>query len=471
MKLLLKRIFRGDKYTIGHLYIDGNYYCDVLEDTDRGLSSDMTEEEIQKIKIYGKTAIPKGRYKIEVTYSPKFKRHLPLLIGVKGFSGIRIHCLTPDTEILTENGWQNLESFKNNTPKMCYSYNTETKKIELKDINFFVENEYNGIIYKNEGRRINYAVTDKHQMYVGYRKRDGEIDWRFVNAEDIGTGQRKFITSGFKSDGYELSEEQKNIYRIIMAVQADGYILNYSNTASQVRFHLKKQRKIDRIKKLVESVGCQYNEYVDCEGKTHIKFDSKLSGLVTEIMNPNRYMFNYKELPVELLNLKSNDIKDLIIEYLFWDGRYENYLKNNHNMIITSTNENTIDMIQAMCSLCGFRSNKKLEKPKNGGHSNLWNLVFYDNQTEVLPESNTYTNELYNGTVWCINNDNHTIITRQNGRTVILGNCGNSHEDTLGCLLVGFNKVKGQVINSRVTSDKLTALLRNTKEEIHITIE
>lgn len=91
MKLLLKRIFRGDKYTIGHLYIDGNYYCDVLEDVDRELSNDMSEEEIKKIKVYDKTAIPTGRYKIEVTYSPKFKRYLPILLNVRGFSGIRIH--------------------------------------------------------------------------------------------------------------------------------------------------------------------------------------------------------------------------------------------------------------------------------------------------------------------------------------------------------------------------------------------
>ncbi|WP_073346073.1 DUF5675 family protein [Bacteroides congonensis] len=91
MDLKLKRIFRGDKYTIGHLYIDGNYYCDVLEDTDRGLTDDMSEEEIKRIKIYGKTAVPKGRYKIEVTYSPKFKRYLPILLNVKGFTGIRIH--------------------------------------------------------------------------------------------------------------------------------------------------------------------------------------------------------------------------------------------------------------------------------------------------------------------------------------------------------------------------------------------
>ena len=91
MDLKLKRIFRGDTYTIGHLYIDGDYYCDTLEDTDRGLTDDMSEEQIKKIKVYGRTAIPTGRYNVEITYSSKFKRCLPILLGVKGYTGIRCH--------------------------------------------------------------------------------------------------------------------------------------------------------------------------------------------------------------------------------------------------------------------------------------------------------------------------------------------------------------------------------------------
>lgn len=91
MKLHLKRIYKGSTYTIGHLYIGDKYFCDTLEDTDRGLTSDIDEEEIKRIKVYSETAIPTGTYKIEVTFSPRFKRKMPLLIGVKGFSGIRIH--------------------------------------------------------------------------------------------------------------------------------------------------------------------------------------------------------------------------------------------------------------------------------------------------------------------------------------------------------------------------------------------
>lgn len=91
MKLTLKRIAFKEKYTIGRLYIDGEYFCDTIEDKDRGLNNDMGLAEIMAKKRYGETAIPTGHYEVEITYSPKYKRMMPEIKGVKGFSGIRIH--------------------------------------------------------------------------------------------------------------------------------------------------------------------------------------------------------------------------------------------------------------------------------------------------------------------------------------------------------------------------------------------
>ena len=91
MKIKLVRIALKDTYTIGKLYVDGVYVCDVIEDKDRYLDDSMTVSEILKRKIKGQTAIPTGHYNIEITYSPKYKRMMPLLLGVKGYSGIRIH--------------------------------------------------------------------------------------------------------------------------------------------------------------------------------------------------------------------------------------------------------------------------------------------------------------------------------------------------------------------------------------------
>ena len=91
MKLTLKRIAFKEKYTIGRLYIDGEYFCDTIEDKDRRLDNSMELAEILAKKRYGETAIPTGHYEVEITYSPKYKRMMPEIKGVKGFSGIRIH--------------------------------------------------------------------------------------------------------------------------------------------------------------------------------------------------------------------------------------------------------------------------------------------------------------------------------------------------------------------------------------------
>ena len=101
MNLELKRIGLSQTYTIGKLYIDGTYFCDTIEDVDRGLLQTMSESEINKIKVKGETAIPKGTYTINMNrVSPRFSKvkqydfiqgKLPYLESVPGYEGILIH--------------------------------------------------------------------------------------------------------------------------------------------------------------------------------------------------------------------------------------------------------------------------------------------------------------------------------------------------------------------------------------------
>ncbi|WP_234734489.1 DUF5675 family protein [Tellurirhabdus bombi] len=77
--------------TLGRLWVDGVFECHTLEDVSRGLRQTMPLSEIKELKVYGKTAIPLGTYQVALTYSNRFKRILPLLIDVPGFSGVRIH--------------------------------------------------------------------------------------------------------------------------------------------------------------------------------------------------------------------------------------------------------------------------------------------------------------------------------------------------------------------------------------------
>jgi len=119
MELVLERIAKRKTYTIGRLYInplptynplqtsprggfslplggDGEglvYFCDTLEPTWRDYAHGGH-------KIKGRSAIPEGRYAVVISYSPKFEKWLPILLGVPKFEGIRIHAgnCSEDTE-------------------------------------------------------------------------------------------------------------------------------------------------------------------------------------------------------------------------------------------------------------------------------------------------------------------------------------------------------------------------------------
>ena len=96
MELILERIAKRKTYTIGHLYIlrqivdeyssgeTKDYFCDTLEPTWRDYANGA-------YKVKGRSAIPEGRYAVVISYSPKFKAWLPILLGVPKFEGIRIH--------------------------------------------------------------------------------------------------------------------------------------------------------------------------------------------------------------------------------------------------------------------------------------------------------------------------------------------------------------------------------------------
>lgn len=133
MKLTLKRINKTEKYTEGILYINGERFCSTIEDTDRGLTNEMSITEIQSKKVYGETAIPKGTYQITLdVVSPKFKDRswatfcegkLPRLLDVPGFEGVLIHVGNEASNSLgcllvgqkTKDGWvsNSTQTFKN----------------------------------------------------------------------------------------------------------------------------------------------------------------------------------------------------------------------------------------------------------------------------------------------------------------------------------------------------------------------
>lgn len=96
MEIRVRRIALKDTYTIGKMYIDGEYFCDVLEDRVRDLEN--------QVKVPNKTAIPYGTYEITLDvkstkysdfnkypWAKEYNGYLPRLTNVPLFLGILIH--------------------------------------------------------------------------------------------------------------------------------------------------------------------------------------------------------------------------------------------------------------------------------------------------------------------------------------------------------------------------------------------
>lgn len=77
--------FPAENYTLGKFYLDNVFFSQTCEDEDRFLENHVTE------KVYGRTAIPRGKYRLVTSFSNRFQRVLPQVLDVPGFSGIRIH--------------------------------------------------------------------------------------------------------------------------------------------------------------------------------------------------------------------------------------------------------------------------------------------------------------------------------------------------------------------------------------------
>ena len=87
MKLRLARSASSEHATLGQLFVDDQPQCFTCEDVVREIEGAAVKD----WKIHGSTAIPKGTYEVIITYSQRFKKDLPLLLNVPGFSGVRIH--------------------------------------------------------------------------------------------------------------------------------------------------------------------------------------------------------------------------------------------------------------------------------------------------------------------------------------------------------------------------------------------
>ena len=368
------------------------------DDLDALLGQDLPADVRRVLEIrkaLGKTSTAKYGTMLEATCADGRLR------GILQFYGANRSgrwCLTGDHEVLTPDGWVPIKDWQGGRI-LCWNPTTDALSFaEAKPVSF----QYQGEMYHTANQRIDQIATPDHKMAV--LGPDGR--WTPETMENITRRRVNVPFTGVRNTSPENGENWA--LRLLIATQADGHFTEDGS----VRFHLKKERKIERLKHLLRMNQLPFVASKHSDGNTTVTIRAKWVPLWLRQFRDK--IFGYW--------LLDENLGALFDEIEHWDG-YRS--APNSIQYVTAVKQNA-DVIQA-CALChGYNATilEKLRGEKNWGISyvvSIWEAP--GRGTRLLPEQ---TEIIINdsGQVYCAETATGYFAVRRNGKMWITGNSG-----------------------------------------------
>lgn len=335
--------------------------------------------------------------------------HLPTLNQIIG--GLRmkrlgliyayVDCYSEDTEILTNKGWKYFYKLNKNDLVAQYSDN---QIIEFVKPESYIKRSYHGVMYHIHDTigRYDQLVTPRHRVI--YRRNKLNIEEELARNIILNQTQ-SFDCAGIKQQGKQSLSMWE---RFLIAYQADGSSWRKGCDGSKcghftVRFDLKKKRKIERLKWILNNL--KLKNYFGSDRKTwYIEVPIKISKL-----------FDW----VNLEKVSYKWCQEFIYELSHWDSH-----RNNHGIICYSSQyKYNVDIVQSICVLGYFSTNYHLQPKMKENHNDQHKLNIRIYQL-VNGVSLIKDRILYNGNIYCVKVPSGKIIVRRNNKPCVSGNSG-----------------------------------------------
>lgn len=310
-------------------------------------------------------------------------------------------CVDQDTEVLTPYGWVKMSEY-NQEPIAQYQDNGDIifreplKYIKVKHTSF----------YHLKARGVDQKVTADHTLI--YRNESGTLikqsakDYVAQHLNKTRGHSGKFITH-FKLGYTHLNNPNKNWVRLAVAIKADG-----SRHGNKYRFHLKKQRKIERLEWLLNSENIDYIKTQSYGGRVLITFPYH------EV--PKVFSWSYFFEP--------EDNKVVSEEVLLWDGCQT-------NQSFTTTLKQSADVIQAIWASQGYGTNITTYKAVKNKQEYYVVKRSKFNERSLSRSRGGNRNEIrkvksHDGYAYCFTTDTGMWVSRRNDCIAVTGNCGHA---------------------------------------------
>lgn len=314
-------------------------------------------------------------------------------------------CVPTYTEVLTKTGWKRIDEVE---------IGEEIASADLDNLNISFEEVYDKVPIKKQDTYTcnDLTVTMDHRLVYSTSP---EKDWRIDYFKNLYSPSNQYyipLAGHYNAEGMNISDD---MLKFLIAVQADGHYM-YENRPEKLRkgidklyigleFHLKKERKIERIKEILTNIKLNWKENYKSDGSVSIRiYNYEDVNIVQDICE--QYLHE-KDFTWDWLNLSAEQADLFLSEILLWDG----CIAGNK---YTSKHPINLEIVSAISAL-----NNKGSRIR-GSDVIFRNVPYITLGGEAKVKRNT---DKINTEVTCVSVKTGIFLARQNGKTFIIGNC------------------------------------------------
>jgi hypothetical protein len=310
-------------------------------------------------------------------------------------------CFTGETEVLTNEGFKRFDSLSKKELIAQWDDGEISFVKPIRHIKREHDGEMTSFKIKHDKEIL---MTPQHDQVI-INKKDGRIR-KIPISECVFRHNLHIPTSGFS---IERSGELTPLERMYIATQADGSIHYRYNNHTTVAFTFTKQRKIDRIKRILKDAKLEYSE-VKHSNRHAIRLMVKMPvGTTKDITKHIKYpMSGYKAM-------------EIIEEMVEWDG---SRLRGGYQYYFSSKDKKQVDFYSQVAVLAGHTCYQFIEKDnRKENYSDIHRLSITINKQSRGTQQMETRSVYYKGMVYCVEVPSGAIVVRHKGVTFVSGNC------------------------------------------------
>jgi superfamily II DNA helicase RecQ len=361
-------------------------------------------------------------------------------------------CFTPDTEILTANGFVRFDQLQEGVP--CAQFDAASENIDFVVPTSYICREHKGEMIRLQANKLcDLTMTPEHELVLRYKNGFKKEAVCKANLNHL-----KTLPAAGKS-AYEGCSSLSTQERLLIAFQADGSFHTHKiNGAETLSFTFTKSRKIDRFLVLMEEGKYKWSEVKTSRNRRRfLVFDTfNMSKVLSDNFILNEFSYS--------------KAKAFIAEVVEWDGSKISDVLQYYSSVI----KNNVDFVQAISVLAGYRTNAIVEKDnRKATFSDVHRLFINLNKTDIGAQSLTKTTIAHEGKVHCVRVPKGNIVVRSNGKVLITGNCHclsqwSDNFRSSYCLVGDFIKEKNPKVVSAFTATCTSEVEADIRRVLHL---